>query len=292
MKPPDFDYIAASTLAEAASLLGEHEDEATILAGGQSLMPLLNLRMARPQLLVDLGNLSELRYIREDSGMMLIGAMTSKRELERSALARERQPLLHASTGFIGHPQIRNRGTVGGSMAQADPAAEYPAVAVALGAEFLAVGPAGERTIQAEDFFITYLTTALEPAEVLAEVRVPLLKERTGWGFQEVARRHGDFAMAGVAATLTLDGNGRCSDARVVPFGVGATPLRASGAEEIMRGESPSESLFTEVGRKAGAELEDPTSDIHAPADYRRHLVQVLTQRALVEAAARAGEAA
>jgi len=290
MKPAPFDYVAPTTVGEAVSALRHCDGEAKLLAGGQSLVPLLNMRMARPQLVVDLGRISELDYIRADDGALSIGAMTTKRTVELSQLVKERQPLLHAATLFIGHPQIRNRGTVGGSMAQADPAAEYPAVAVALGAELRALGPRGERSIAAEDFFETYLTTALGPAEVLTEVRVPPLPERTGCAFQEVARRHGDFAMAGAAVSVSLDGQGFCSDARIVLFGVAPTPYRARSAEEAVRGEKPGEVLFAAAAGAAREALDEPISDIHASAEFRAHLAQVLTQRALAEAAAQAGE--
>jgi CO/xanthine dehydrogenase FAD-binding subunit len=292
MKPPPFEYAAPGTLAEAVSLLKQHEEaEAKILAGGQSLMPLLNMRLARPELLIDLGKLSELDYIREMDGALAIGAMTSKRAVEQSAVVKSRQPLLHAATLFIGHPQIRNRGTVGGSLAQADPAGEYPALALLLDAELRATGPGGDRVIRADEFFVTYLTTALEPTEVLTEVRMATLGEGTGWSFQEVSRRHGDFAMAGAAVTVSLDGGGRCSEAKIVLFGVGATPLRARAGEEVVNGEQPGDSVFAQAGQKASEALEEPLSDIHAPEEYRRDLARVLTQRALAEAAARAGGA-
>jgi len=204
MKPPPFEYEAPSTVEEVVALLQQHDGEAKIIAGGQSLMPLLNMRFARPSALIDLGRLTDLDYIREENGALAIGAMTTKRSIERSELVKSRQPLLHASTTWIAHPQIRNRGTVGGSMAQADPAAEYPAVALALDAEFVIVGPDGRRSVAASDFFVTYLTTALEENEVLTEIRVPVLPERTGWSIQELARRHGDFAMVGAVATLGI----------------------------------------------------------------------------------------
>jgi carbon-monoxide dehydrogenase medium subunit len=289
MKPAPFDYAAPGTLGEVVSLLEQHEGEAKLLAGGQSLMPLLNMRLARPEMLVDLRKLSELDYIRETDGGLAIGAMTSKGAVERSALVKERQPLLHAATLLIGHPPIRNRGTIGGSLAQADPAAEYPAVAVVLGAELRAVGPKGERTIAADDFFVTYLTTALESAELLTELRVPLLADGAGWSFKEVARRHGDFAMAGAAITLQLDAGRHCSEARIVLFGVGPTPIRAREAEAIINGERPDEKLFERAGQKAGEEIGEPLSDIHASSEYRRHLARVLAQRGLAEAVARAG---
>jgi len=287
MKPPPFEYEAPSTVEEVVALLQQHDGEAKILAGGQSLMPLLNMRFARPTALIDLGRLTDLDYIREENGALAIGAMTTKRSVERSELMKSRQPLLHASTAWIAHPQIRNRGTVGGSMAQADPAAEYPAVALALDAEFVIVGPDGRRSVAASDFFITYLTTALEENEVLIEIRVPVLPERTGWSIQEVARRHGDFAMVGAVATLGISG-GSCESARVVLFGVGSRPQRATAVEQALIGQTTSEAVFASAAERADDGLEDTISDVHATAEYRRHLAQVLTRRALAEAAERA----
>ncbi len=289
MKPAPFEYFDPRTVEEAVSLLREHGDDAKILAGGQSLMPLLNMRMARPEALVDLSRVPGLEYIRETDGALAIGAMTSKRAVERSELVKRRQPLLHAATLLVAHPQIRNRGTVGGSMAQADPAAEYPAVALVLNAELRAVGPDGERTIKADDFFVSYLTTALEPAEVLTEVRFPMLADGSGWAFQELSRRHGDFAMAGAAVTSLVEGAGRCTEARIVLFGVGATPVRARGAEQMIAGEALAQPLLEVAGRKASEDLDEPLSDVHASAEFRRHLAEVLTRRALNEAMARAG---
>jgi len=288
MKPPSFEYEAPTTIQEVVALLQQHDGEAKILAGGQSLMPLLNMRFARPTALIDLGRISDLDYIREEGGTLAIGAMTTKRTVERSELVKSRQPLLHASTTWIAHPQIRNRGTVGGSMAQADPAAEYPAVAVALGAEFVLTGPDGARTVAADDFFITYLTTALEENEVLTEIRVPVQPERTGWSIQEVARRHGDFAMVGAVATLGLGSGGSIENARVVLFGVGPTPHRATAVEQALIGQAPSEALFAEAAAKAAEGLDEPISDVHASAEYRENLARVLTRRGLTEAAARA----
>ena len=289
MKPAPFEYFDPRTVEEAVSLLQEHGEDAKILAGGQSLMPLLSMRMARPEALIDLSRVAGLEYIREADGALAIGAMTSKRAVERSALVKNRQPLLHAATLWIAHPQIRNRGTVGGSMAHADPAAEYPAVALDLGAELRAVGPDGERSIEAGDFFVSYLTTALGPAEVLTEVRFPVLAEGTGWGFQELSRRHGDFAIAGAAVILSIPGRGRCASARVVLFGVGPTPVRARGAEEILVGEALGPPLLERAARRASEDLDEPLSDVHASAEFRRHLAGVLTRRALTEAMARAG---
>ena len=292
MKPAPFEYAAPSSLDEAISLLQQHGDEdVKLLAGGQSLVPLLSMRMARPELLIDLNPIDELQYIREENGGLAIGAMTRKRAVEESELVRRLQPVLLAATQLVAHPQIRNRGTVGGSMAHADPAAEYPALAIVLGVELRTAGPDGERRIAAEDFFQSYLTTALEPVEVLTEVRVPILAPGTGWSFVEVARRHGDFAMTGAAVTLRLDGRGSrgsISEARIVLFGVGPTAVRVREVEQLVMGEQPSDRLFQEAGRAAGEGLEDPLSDVHASAEYRRHLARVLTARALGEAVERA----
>jgi carbon-monoxide dehydrogenase medium subunit len=289
MKPAPFEYFDPKTLEEAVSLLQKHGEDAKILAGGQSLMPLLSMRMARPEALIDLSRVRELEYIRETDGALAIGAMTSKREVERSELVQRRQPLLHAATVLVAHPQIRNRGTVGGSMAHADPAAEYPAVALVLDAELRAVGPDGERTIGAEDFFQSYLTTALQPAEVLTEVRFPVLADGAGWAFREVSRRQGDFAMAGAAVTLSAEDSGRCKAARIVLFGVGPTPIRARGAEQMLVGEALGEAILEAAGRRASDDLDEPLSDVHASAEFRRHLARVLTRRALAEAMTRAG---
>lgn len=287
MKPAPLDYAAPETLAEAVSLLADQSREAKVIAGGQSLMPMLNMRLARPELLVDLRRVQGLDYIREDQGSVRIGAMTTKREVERSPLVRERLPLLHAATLHVGHPQIRSRGTVGGSMAQADPAAEYPAVAVALGASMRAVGPGGERTISAADFFVTYLTTALEEDEVLVEVSFPVPAPGTGWSFTEISRRHGDFALAGVAVTVSLDAGGAVSDSAIVLFGVGPGPVRVDAAEEQIRGGRPGDELYRQAAAAVAATLTDPPADVHADSDYRRQLAATLTARALAEAVQR-----
>jgi CO/xanthine dehydrogenase FAD-binding subunit len=291
MKPPPFDYADPRTVAEAVSLLARHEGEAKILSGGQSLIPLLNMRLARPSLLIDIAKVPDLDYVREADGGLAIGAMTRQRTVEFSPVVRKRHPLLHAATLLIAHPQNRNQGTVGGSLAHADPAAELPALAVVLDATLRAVGPGGERTIAAADFFVTYLTTALEPAEVLIEVRFPTLPDRTGWSVMELARRHGDFALAGAVTTVTLDSSGRCAAAHLVLFGVGATPVRARAAESLIVGEKPDAKLWERAGEKASAEIDEPLTDVHATAAYRRDLARVLTRRALAEAAGRAAAA-
>jgi len=289
MKPARFEYAAPDSLGEAISLLEQGADrDAKVLAGGQSLVPLLNMRMARPDLLVDLERIAGLDGIREEGGWLVIGAMARKRAVEKSERVRRLQPVLLAATRLVGHPQIRNRGTVGGSLAHADPAAEYPALAVVLGAELRAVGPGGERRIAAGDFFRGHLTTALEAAEVLTEVRVPVLEPGTGWSFLEVARRHGDFALAGAAATVRLDGRGRFSAARLVLFGVAPMPVRLAEGEALLTGEPPGATLLEEVAVRGSEGLEEPPSDVHASAAHRRHLARVLLRRALDEAVARA----
>lgn len=287
MKPPVFEYAAPRTVAEAAAVLRAHDGEAKLLAGGQSLMPLLAMRLARPSLLVDLGRIAELDYVREDGGVIAIGAMTTKTTIERSPLVRERQPLFYDATRLIGHPQIRNRGTVGGSMAQADPAAEYPATAVALGATMRITRVGGERSVESADFFLSALTTAIEPGEILTEVRIPFLPRGTGWSVLEASRRHGDFAIVGTAVTLSIEG-GRVASARIVLFGVTPTPLRVGSAEQAVIGEKAGAAAWEIAAEKARTAAEEPLSDPHASAEYRRHLASVLVARALAEAATRA----
>jgi carbon-monoxide dehydrogenase medium subunit len=251
-------------------------------------MPLLNMRLARPTRVLDLAKVEGLDFIRETDGGLVIGAMTTKRSVEDCEAIKRDHPLFWESTIAIGHPQIRNRGTVGGSMAQADPAAEYPAVALALDMEMVAQGTGGERVIPAADFFITYLTTDLGPDEILTEVRVPRLPAGTGWSFQELARRHGDFAMVGAVVRLRIDG-GRCADSRIVLFGVADRAVRMAGAEALLDGSEPAAELLEQVGAKVAEEIEDPVSDVHASGDYRRHLANVLTRRGIEEAVGRAG---
>jgi len=290
MKPAPFEYYSPDTLEEAVALLAKLENEdldAKVLAGGQSLMPMLALRVARPDALVDLRKISALDYIREEGDTIAIGAMTSKSAAEDSELIRTRQPLFHEATLHVGHRQIRNRGTVGGSFAHAEPAAEYGAVAMVLGMEMKVVGPDGERTIAAEDFYVTYLTADIDSTEILTEVRLPVLKKRTGWSFQEMARRNGDHALAGVAVTLRLDG-GLCTDVCIGVFGVNAKPSRLAEAEAFMTGKAPAEDRCREAGRIGAAGLEQPMSDVHATAEYRRGLVETFVARCLVEAASRA----
>ena len=289
MKPAAFTYVAASTLDQAVSLLAQHAPEGKPLAGGQSLIPMMNFRLAQPRYLIDLNRVSELMYVREVDAMVAIGAMTRQSEAQRSEVVSRLVPILSEALRWTGHAAIRHRGTVGGSLAHADPAAELPAVALALGAELVAQGPAGRRVIPAEEFFLGPLSTALGPDELLVEVRFPALPSGAGWAFLELSRRHGDFAIVGVAAVLALSGDGRVDQVSLALCGVGPTPVRAHRAEAAVLGVEPSEGVFREAGEIAAQEI-DPDSDLHASAAYRRRVAAVLVRRALVEAHRRARE--
>jgi CO/xanthine dehydrogenase FAD-binding subunit len=287
MKPPRFEYLAPASLEEALASLAEHGDGAKVLAGGQSLVPLLNFRLVRPAWLVDLNDVPSLGYIRQDDGHVVIGALARQRAVETSPLVRERVPLLADAMPHIGHVQIRNRGTIGGSLAHADPAAELPAVVAALGGELVVRSARGERVLRPEEFFVAYLTTALEPAELLVEIRLPVTAPRTGTAFLEVSRRHGDFALVGVAVSVTLDGDGACTACAIALTGVGPTPVVAREAARELVGARPTAAGLTEVARLAAADLR-PDGDLHASREYRRHVAGVLTGRALARAVERA----
>jgi carbon-monoxide dehydrogenase medium subunit len=294
MKPAPFDYHAPDSLDAALDLLARHGGDAKVLAGGQSLIPVLNFRLAQPALLVDLNKLAELSFIRrgEDGGLR-IGAMTRHRRLERDPLVGQVAPLLAETVPWIAHPQIRNRGTAGGSLAHADPAAELPAIAVALRARFLLRKVGGERWVTAADFFQGLFTTALEPEELLVEIDLPPMPPKTGWSFQEIARRHGDYATVGIAAQVTLGDDGRCREARLVYLSVGQTPVEARGAAALLAGTDLGPDAVRAAAEKASREEMDPTGDVHATPEFKRHLARVLTGRALRSAAerARAGRA-
>jgi carbon-monoxide dehydrogenase medium subunit len=283
MKLPDFEYEAPATLAEAVGLLAEHQDEASVLAGGQSLIPLMALRLARPPVLVDINGLSELSGVSVADGWVAVGAMTREYMAEESETVAESVPLLAAALPLIGHEAIRSRGTIGGSLAHADPAAELPAVARALGAEFVVRSQSGERVIPAAEWFEGYLATARRPDEILVEVRFPAAGPGTGVSFQEVARRHGDFAMVGLAASLTL-ADGAVSDARLAFSGVADVPVRAAEAEAFLVGQEPSAQLFEEAARRATADI-DPPADLHGSAEYRTQVAAALVRRGLRAAA-------
>ena len=286
MKPPRFEYHAPRSVDEAVDLLGRYGGDAKVLAGGQSLMPMLNFRLTRPAALIDVNRIAALAYVREDDGVVAFGAMTRQRTIEFSPEVARRLPLLREATRWVGHLPIRSRGTIGGSIAHADPSAEYPAVLTALEGEVVAQGPRGRRTLQAAELFETYLTTRLAPDELLVEVRLPAMPAGAGHAFEEFARRHGDFAIVGIAAMVVRDG-ARCRTARLATAGAGPVPVRLRAAEEILERDGLGDAAIAAAAARA-AELVRPDSDVHASADYRRHLAGVLTARALTRAVERA----
>jgi len=279
MKLPYVEYEAPTTVAEAVGLLAEHEDEATILAGGQSLIPLMALRLARPGVLVDINRLSELSLVTVTDGRVTIGAMTREYVAEDSATVSDTVPLLAAALPLIGHEAIRSRGTIGGSLAHADPAAELPAVALALDAEFVVRSLSGDRVVPASEWFQGYLATSRRPDEMLTEVRFPAAGPGTGVAFEEVARRHGDFAIVGVAVSLTLTDD-VISDARLAFAGIGDVPVRAADAEGLLTGQRPSAELFDEAARQAVTGI-DPPADLNGSSEYRKKVAATLVRRGL-----------
>ncbi|MEE8162129.1 MAG: xanthine dehydrogenase family protein subunit M, partial [Acidobacteriota bacterium] len=285
MKPPPFEYFAPQLeVSEALELLQQYGEEARILAGGQSLLPLMSLRLARPTVIIDINRLSSLDHISlEPNGELTIGALTRQRAVERSGVIRDRNPLLAATMPLIGHTQIRNRGTVGGSLVHADPAAELPALSIALGMKFVLKSAGRERVVPAEDFSLGYMATTIEPDELLTEIRIPALKPRLGWAIDEISRRKGDFAIVGVFVMVQLDGNDGCQDARIVLFGVGGKPVRMQRAETVLRVWRLEQRTLEEVARVVSDDL-DPDSDIHASSEYRKEVGGVLTRRALERA--------
>lgn len=285
MKPAAFDYAAPRTLAAALDLLAANADGARLLAGGQSLVPVLNLRMANPALLIDLNRVPELAGIRHEDGALVIGAMTRHRAIETSSLVAQSHPLLPHAISFIAHTQIRNRGTIGGSLCHADPAAEWPALCIACDAQMTIAGPRGQRTLPAQDFSLGVYTTALDEGEILTSLRFPAWPAGRRWGFQELSRRHGDFAIVGVACLLDLDANGLCTAARIVIFGASDTPVLATDAAQALAGRRPDADAIAAAARCARSALQ-PRADHHASAEYRSDLVEVLTRRALAQAAA------
>jgi carbon-monoxide dehydrogenase medium subunit len=284
LKPAPFRYHAPATVEEALELLAEHGDEARPLAGGQSLVPMMAFRLARPSVLIDLNRIGELSGIRVGDSTIGFGAMVRERTAERSSDVGEKLPLLARALPLIGHEAIRTRGTIGGSLAHADPAGELPAVAVASQAEMVVrAARRPGRVVAAEDFFAGHFTTVLQADELLAEVRFPRPAPGSGAAFEEMARRHGDFAIVGVAALLHAS-DGSIDHARVVLTGMGATPVRAAGAESVLVGASPADDVFEAAADAAIKDL-DPPSDLHASAAYRRHVAGTLIRRALAQAA-------
>ena len=281
MKPPELDYVAPTSLDEVVDTL-HRDSDAKLLAGGQSLLPLLNFRLASPSLLVDLGRVPGLDAIELDGGTARIGAMVRQRHAEEHAELAKAVPLVSEALQHVAHPQIRSRGTIGGSIAHADPAAELPAALLALDGRIRARSPGGERTVCADSLFAGFLTTTLSPDEVITSVEIPAAPPRTGAACVEVSRRAGDYAMCGVVAQVTLE-DGVAADVRVALFGVGRRPVRARATEDVVQGEHPDAERVAAAAEYAGDGLE-PANDVHASASYRRHLARVLTRRALTAA--------
>jgi carbon-monoxide dehydrogenase medium subunit len=287
MIPAQFDYVIASTLEEAVSLLAQHPDEAKILAGGHSLIPAMKLRLAMPQILIDIGRIKDLSYIREEGGQIRIGAMTTHYQLQSSDRLREICPLLPDTAAQIGDVQVRNKGTIGGSLAHSDPAADWPAAALALDAEIVAVSANGERSIKATDFFVDLLTTSLEPGEIIREIRIKPSDGRTGQAYAKVLHPASGFAVVGVAVNLSLDQAGACRAARVGITGVGSKAYRAAGVEQGLVGKTLDPATIAAAAEMA-ADGVDANGDLYASADYRRHLARIHTRRAIEAAMASA----
>jgi carbon-monoxide dehydrogenase medium subunit len=290
VKPPIFDYARPDTLDEVVDLLAQHGSEAKVLAGGQSLMPLLNFRMLRPGILVDINYVSALAHLQADETAVRLGALTRHHTLETAKVISDRFPVLAAATAHVAHLAIRNRGTIGGSLSHADPAAELPMMAILLNAELHVRSRGRARTIPAQDFFVGPLTTALRDDEVVTEVVVPNLPPLCGWSFEEFAQRMGDFAIVAVAVILQVD-RGRVAEARLALMGVDETPVRLREIEKEIVGEIFSSVLASHVAQRASQAV-NPTTDLKASSEYRRHLVRALTRRAMVTAASRAQDRA
>ncbi len=281
MKPPRFQYAAPRLLDEALTLLEQYGEDVKVLAGGQSFVPLLNMRLAGPSYIVDINHISELQYIEPEDGYLAIGATVRQRQVERSALVQEQFPLLVEAVQHIGHMQIRNRGTVVGSIAHADPAAELPALLTCLNGEVLVQSANSERVIKAEEFFIGYLSTALEPGEMLTEVRFPWIPPQAGWAFMEFARRSGDYALVGAAAVLTPALDGRCMVAHIAYLGIAGSPVRARAVEDVLVGTTLDDATLDSAAEIARTIVSEDMSDVHATTEYRRVLTAELTRRVL-----------
>ena len=289
MKPPPFEYFAAESVEAAVAALAEAGGDGKIIAGGQSLMPMLNFRLLRPSVLVDINRIPGLGYVRDDGDRIRIGALTRHYMLQTSELVAAQLPVLHEAMQHVAHLAIRNRGTIGGSLSHADPAAELPMMSLLLDARLEIQSHAGRRTVAARDFFLGALTTALEEDDLVVEIDLPKLPPRTGWAFEEVSRRSGDFALACVAVTLS-DDHGKMARVHIGMMGIGETPLRADDAELLLEGQPYGDALVAEAVNVIRASVE-PNTDLHASSDYRRHLVGVLAERAITTAWRRATEA-
>lgn len=288
MKNPPFHYVRPNTLDEALAVLAEHGDDAKVLSGGQSLLPVMALRLGRPEVVVDIGRIAELGKLESGAGGTLLGATVRHCDAEFSDDIARHAPMIHQAMPHVGHRAIRNRGTVVGSIAHADPAAEMPAVCLATDAKMIATSTRGQREIDAADFFEGYLTTALEPDEILTEVRFPAVGANEGSAVEEVSRRHGDYALVGLACRVVLDG-GSIAEAALAFLGADSRAVRVGAAEAALVGQQPGDAAFEAAAEIVCAEL-DPPTDVHGTANYRKHLAGVLTRQSLAAAAASAAE--
>ena len=291
MIPPAFEYLRPKTVPEAVALLQQHGDDAKILSGGQSLIPMMKLRLARPSHLIDINRISGLSYIKEDGGFLKIGGLTREAELESSPLVRSKYPLLLDTATVIADPQVRNLATVGGNLAHGDPANDHPATMVALAAQIVATGAKGERVIAIDDFFVSLFTTSLQHDEILTEIRIPLPPARSGGAYFKLERKVGDFATAAVAVQLTLDDKGVVQKIGIGLTNVGPTPIRAKKAEDTLRGKKLDAATITQAAQLASDEAQ-PSADLRGPAEYKKGLIKELTKRAIVRALERAGQIA
>ena len=280
MIPPSFEYLAPKTIPDAVALLQKHGDEAKILAGGHSLIPAMRLRLAEPGYLIDISGIGGLDYIQEESGQLRIGAMTCEAALEESEIVRSQYPLLLDTAKMIADPSVRNMATVGGNLAHGDPANDHPATMLALRASVVAEGPNGTREINIDDFFPDFFTTALAEDEILTEIRIPSPPSASGGAYLKIERKVGDYAAAAVACQLNIDSSGSIENIGLELTNVGSTPIRASSAEELLKGKKPDENMLAEAGRLAAADSE-PMEDLRGSAEYKRALVNELTQRAI-----------
>ena len=287
MIPPAFEYFRPKTLPEAFNLLNQYGEDAKILSGGQSLIPMMKFRLARPGYLVDINRIAGLSYIKEEAGHLKIGGLTREAELEHSPLIRSKYPLLFDTASVIADPQVRNMATVAGNLAHGDPANDHPATMLALGAQVVATSAAGERMIPIEEFFLALLTTALKPGEILTEIRIPIPPQGSGGAYFKLERKVGDFATAAVAVQLTVDDKGACQTVGIGLTNVGMTPVKAAKAEAFLRGKKLDAAAIRQAAQLAADEA-DPTSDLRGPAEYKKGLVKELTQRALTRALERA----
>jgi len=289
MIPPSFEYLRPKTIPEAIAFLQQYGDDAKILSGGQSLIPMMKLRLARPGYLVDINRIVGLSHIKEEGGFLKIGGLTREAELEASPVVRAKYPIILDTAHVIADPQVRNLATVGGNLAHGDPANDHPATMLALGAQIVATGPKGERVIPVEDFFLSLFSTALQHDEILTEIRIPIPPPRSGGAYLKLERKVGDFATAAIAAQLTLDGNGVCQKVGIGLTNVGPTPIKARKAEDFLRGKKLDGSAIAQAGEFAADESE-PSADLRGPVEYKKSLVKELTKRSLTRAVERAAK--